>query len=462
MGQMYTNLTGLALIYALGFGCQGLFSQAFGAKDYDRLSLLLKRLLVLRLVCALAVTLPLWLGAGRLLLLAGMPRDVVRLTQTFVLWRLPALPCLILRNDLTNFLLAQRVTLRPTAINTTVNFAVLLALPLCMDSIGLGFAGAALAFTLKDMAQGSLLLALGSRWVHAGAWPTWRSGWRAAASGWLELAALGVPSAVMMWGEWFAWEFNLFLAGALCEGGAACPAIEAYPILSNTMVLGFMVQFGFAMAAGTRTGNAFGAGRGGDARFTAGVALALVTSISAAVAAVLVAMRHQWAGWFLAGDPAGDVSRLVAESLPLVAAYIVGDTLGPGWAHTLLWSLGTPLVKPAALVVFAFWVVGVPLGCILAFQRGLGLLGLWIGLATGMWVHGGGLVAYIYCCGGVTWSRVGPATSVLEPPLEGVEEGESSAGPTPAEGKDAVLPRARGLPGGVETGLTTAPAGLEC
>jgi hypothetical protein len=39
----------------------------------------------------------------------------------------------------------------------------------------------------------------------------------AAASGWREVLVLGLPAALMMWGEWWAFETNLFLAGLLCR-----------------------------------------------------------------------------------------------------------------------------------------------------------------------------------------------------------------------------------------------------
>jgi multidrug resistance protein, MATE family len=158
------------------------------------------------------------------------------------------------------------------------------------------------------------------------------------------------------------------------------------------------------VATGTRVGNHIGVGDATAAQRSARIGLVLAVCVSCAVCALLFCMRRQWGALFV-GDETDPVARLVAESVPLVAAYILGDTLGPGWAHQVLWSLGGGLVRPTAIIIVAFWVVGIPLGCTLAFHHGQRLFGLWTGLATGMWLHGGGLV--LFClCGGVDWAKL--------------------------------------------------------
>merc|ERR1712087_389996 len=139
-----------------------------------------------------------------------------------------------------------------------------------------------------------------------------------------------------------------------------------------------MFQFGFSIATGTRVGNHVGAGRASAAQLTASTGLILVVCVSCATCILLLCIRDQWGGLFV-GDASDPVALRIRESVPLVAGYILADTLGPGWAHQVLWSIGGGLSKPAAINICAFWLVGIPLGCTLAFHFGMRLIGLWTG-----------------------------------------------------------------------------------
>jgi multidrug resistance protein, MATE family len=39
---------------------------------------------------------------------------------------------------------------------------------------------------------------------------------------------------------------------------------------------------------------------------------------------------------------------------------------------------------PAMIAMLSYWIIAVPLGYVLAFQRAMGAVGIWIGLATGL------------------------------------------------------------------------------
>ena len=176
-----------------------------------------------------------------------------------------------------------------------VNALNLLLFRLLIFDFGMGFDGAPAAITVVNVLQAAVLTWGAPRWVgrlHAEAiaqrgptWPQWQL--RDALRGWGEIIALALPSALMVWSEWWGWELNLFLAGLLCTatgaggsaappvpavanvanasategamsaavgnaGGAAgfrsCVVLESFPILSNTMVVGFMLSYGFNIA----------------------------------------------------------------------------------------------------------------------------------------------------------------------------------------------------------------------
>jgi len=107
--------------------------------------------------------------------------------------------------------------------------------------------------------------------------------------GWREVLSLGLPAALMMWGEWWAFETNLFLAGLLCSndsssssssgdssgdsrggiigdssgdsgsGGApSCLQLDVSAVIANTMVLAYFFHSGFSWAASAHVSNLLG------------------------------------------------------------------------------------------------------------------------------------------------------------------------------------------------------------
>lgn len=56
----------------------------------------------------------------------------------------------------------------------------------------------------------------------------------------------------------------------------------------------------------------------------------------------------------------------------------------------------------AVLNAGAFWVVGIPVGAYLGFERDMGVTGLWCGLSVGLF---GACVAYFFVMRGIDWQR---------------------------------------------------------
>ena len=67
-----------------------------------------RQLLIHAVLCLLIVAL--WLNTERLLLALGQPAKIAALTHQFVLWRIAALPALVVQQDYSNYLVAQKVT----------------------------------------------------------------------------------------------------------------------------------------------------------------------------------------------------------------------------------------------------------------------------------------------------------------------------------------------------------------
>jgi len=63
---------------------------------------------------------------------------------------------------------------------------------------------------------------------------------------------------------------------------------------------------------------------------------------------------------------------------------------------------------PMILAGFGYWIIGLPCGLALAFPLGLGPLGIWIGLAIGLFIVSGLMLARwvrLSASGGLTLRR---------------------------------------------------------
>ena len=415
MGSMYNNICGQSFIIATSFGATSLLSQAFGAKNFVRVGQVLQRMLLIHLTIFLLLVVPLAVWCEPLLLAAGQPADVAAITKRFVWGRVFAMPFVILSTDLTAFLAAQRIARTPMWITlASAALTLVLSCVLVRDD-SLGYDGAAVTLSIGEAFSGLAMLAATPRVLprhgRASTWPVWS--WRDATRGWGECLMLAAPSAVVVMSEWAGWEASVLMAGWLCPtppprdvlanatitlDATECTELEAFPILSQTMVVLFLAHFGFSIACGNRVGNLLGEDQPKRAKTCALATLGFVLAFVSLMCAALIGLKHHWASFFLGAADATAASRQVAATvaavLPIVAAYIFLDTIGPAWAHQILFGVGR-LTYPMLNNFLSFWVLGLPLGHHLAFGSGWDLAGLWFGLVCGMAALDGGLLVYL-------------------------------------------------------------------
>jgi MATE family multidrug resistance protein len=197
-----------------------------------------------------------------------------------------------------------------------------------------------------------------------------------------QLFTLGFPAAGQM-----VLEVGVFAAATALAGRVSANALAAHQIALNLASITFMVPFGVSSAAAVRVGQAIGRGDPRGAASAGWTAIAIgVTFMSAAAMTFLLAPRVLVRA-FTTDDAVIDVGA----SLLFVAAVfqlfdgLQGVTTGAlrGLSDTrtaMLWNLA------------GHWVVGLPLGYLLCFRWGFGVIGLWWGLSTGLIICGLALV----------------------------------------------------------------------
>jgi len=389
---MGTVIVGMGVI----FGMDPIVSQARGARDPRRMGLGLQQ----GLVVAGLVSLPLaglWLITGPALRAMGQDPVLAAVAHEYVLVQLPSLPLFLWfmagRQWLQGrglVLPAMWVILIANLLNVFVNWLLVFG---HWGFPALGVLGAGIATSITQAFMFLLLVVWG--WIfrlQRGAWV----GWSARAfepRGLLEVVRFGAPVAVQLALEMWAFQVATLMAGLLGELGLA-----AHTVVLNLASLSFMVPLGLSIATVTRVGNLIGAGNAAAAQRAAWVALGLGASVMFCSSLCFVLGRFWLPTWY---TQQADVIALAAVTLPIAAAFQLFDGIQVVGGGVLR---GMGRTRPAAVFnLVGYYALAMPLGYWLAFEKGLGLQGVWWGLATGLASVALLLVAWI--------SRRGPATA---------------------------------------------------
>ena len=209
------------------------------------------------------------------------------------------------------------------------------------------------------------------------------------------LFALGYPAAGQM-----VFEVGVFSAATALAGRISTDALAAHQIVLNLASFTFMVPFGVASAAAVRVGHAVGRRDPAGAMIAGWTAIAIGVGFMAAAAAAFLLAPALLVRAFTADRAVIEIGTgllFVAAIFQLfdgVQGVTTGALRGLGDTRTaMLWNLG------------AHWAVGLPLGYLLCFRRGYGVVGLWWGLSIGLIICGVALI--------LSWMRKGTRLAPL-------------------------------------------------
>ncbi|QEH35278.1 Multidrug resistance protein NorM [Aquisphaera giovannonii] len=188
------------------------------------------------------------------------------------------------------------------------------------------------------------------------------------------LLRLGVPAALHA-----TLEVGVFAAATMLAGTLDPAALAAHHIVLDVSSVTFMIPLGLASAGAVRVGQALGRGEPAAAGRAGWTALVLGVGFMAASGTVMALVPGVLASLFTT-DP--DVIGRASTLMLVAAAFQLFDGLqgvstgtmrGAGDTHT-----------PMVVNLVAHWVIGLPLGYLLGFIFGYGVVGLWVGLALGL------------------------------------------------------------------------------
>jgi MATE family, multidrug efflux pump len=387
LGHVWTMGT---MVFGMGLiiGIDPIVTQAHGARDGQRLTLILQRGLIVAAFASIPLAL-LWAYSGFFLRALGQPTELCDLAQSYTRAQIPGAPAYMIYTALRQYLQGRGIV-RPTmilavganAFNALANWVLVFG-HLGFAALGVTGAGYATGSTRVFMAIALVILIWRLRLTHEGWTGFSREAWRW--RGLREVLSFGTPVGVQLSLEIWAFETATLLAGHMGE-----LTIAAHTIVLNVASISFMVPLGISQAAVTRVGNLLGAGQPLLARRASRVALVMGASVMSVSAIAFVVARHA-IGRLYTTD--GEVIALAASVFPVAAAFQLFDgtqVVGAG----VLRGMGS--TRPAAVFNFVgFYLMALPLAWFLAFRQNLGLAGIWWGLALGLAVVATCLVAWI-------------------------------------------------------------------
>jgi MATE family multidrug resistance protein len=374
LAQSIVTITGVTFVYGFGSALDTLASQAWGAKNYKKVGVYLQRSILIHMLIT-AFILAIWFNVETILNLLQQPPEVVKLTLQYIQLLSAGLPAIILYVLLLKYFQAQNIVypLIPPGIFANIANAVFHYLFLFVAKWGIrGAAGAVVIAEYTFLL--SLLIIIYVRKLHVKTWGGWS---RDSLNGWGQFALFGIPGLLMFIVEMGSFEIGYYITGSI---GKIQQSIHA--VVSAYVYIVFMMPISLGTAVTIRVGNELGAGEPVKAKRAAFVGLVIDIVWVVFIVGLTVALKTYIPMIFTADV---DVLQALGPIMYVVAALLVADNL-QGYFGGILRGSGKQLVGALANFV-SYWMIGVPLGGVLALVLHLGALGYWLGLLTGDFIQ---------------------------------------------------------------------------
>lgn len=379
LAGVFMMITGYTVNIAIGAAMDTLCAQAYGAGKLREMGVFFQTGLLLFALCFVPVSLVSYFCVDILELL-GQKRELAQLVYRLVLFVLPSLPFSIVNSLLCKILQGQNIIKPMVYAGLVGNLVHGVLIYVFMFHTSVGYAGSSLANSAL-VACYTLTLAIYFYRSHLyqREWPGWRL--RDALELVPEFVRLGFSGLCMFIFEYWGFAAASLLAGLLPYAAVAISADSTY---SSFRVLCAQFYGTISIAGSVRVGNALGANDPERARTAAFLSVALSVACSLLTSVVMVGLRGVYPFAYTADAAVvAETSRLMLLTCPFqvffgVSAAVQGIFRGSG-----LQVLG------ARLNFVCFLALAIPVGLLLAFPLGMGLLGLWFGLCAGAVASGG-------------------------------------------------------------------------
>ncbi|XP_023869902.1 multidrug and toxin extrusion protein 1 isoform X1 [Salvelinus sp. IW2-2015] len=376
------NVTGISIGSGLSSACDTLISQTFGSRNLLKVGVILQRAILIQLLACF----PCWailINTEPILLAVKQSPEVARLSQMYVKIFMPALPATFIYQLEARYLQNQGIIWPQVITGVVANLLNALINYIFLYLLDLGVAGSAWANTISQLSLAAMLYTyIIWKELHKATWAGWS--WECLED-WDTYVHLAIPSMIMLCVEWWTYEIGGFLAGLISE-----VELGAQSVVYELANICYMFPLGFSVAGSVRVGNALGAGDTEQAKLSAKLAMFCAGSVSVCLS-VLVGILKDKISYVFTYDE--QIRERVAQVMAFYAPFLLLDAISAA-SGSIIRGAGKQKVG-AICNILGYYGIGFPIGVSLMFAANLGIMGLWTGLFTCVFLQSSFLIVYL-------------------------------------------------------------------
>lgn len=372
LGNTGIQVFAYGLMLGMGSAVETLCGQAYGAHKYEMLGVYLQRSTVLLTATGIPLVL-IYVFSKQILLLLGESKEIASEAAIFVYGLIPQIFAYAANFPIQKFLQAQSIVFPSAYIAAGTLVIHLLISWIAIYILDWGLLGASLVLSL------SWWIIVAAQFVYVVSSSKCKRTWTGfswnAFSGLWDFFKLSIASAVMLCLETWYYQIIVLIAGLLENAELVLDSLSICMTISGWV---FMISVGFNAAASVRVSNELGAGHPKSASFAV-IIVTLSSLIIALILAIMVLILRNYLSYIFTSGTT--VSKAVAQLSPFLALSILLNGVQPvlsGVAVGCGWQAFVAYVN-----VGCYYLVGIPLGCVLGFVCNFGAKGIWSGMLGG-------------------------------------------------------------------------------
>lgn len=303
-------------------------------------------------------------------------KEVLELTTLFLRVLILGAPAYIMFENGKRFLQAQGIFEAGTGIlfvSAPVNICLSYFL-VWNQTYGIGYVGAPIAAVVNFWLMCTLMV-LYVKYIDGGKCWFGIASFLEIFQQWNELSQLAIPGIVMLESEYLAYEIMTLFASYF-----GTTELAAQSAVSSIASLTYMVPFAVSIAASTRIANFIGGQNIEGARTATKMALVIALFVATLNCLALFTFKKQIAQLFSQDE--GVIALVVQLFNPLVSIIQIFDGTA-SVASGILRAQGSQKIGGVINFV-AYYAFALPLALVLSKIGGLKLIGLWLGIGSGM------------------------------------------------------------------------------